>query len=149
MEWARPLLAKRRYDDLIDERMIDLHGFDEVQVHQVLNIAAACVDSHASRRPTMKNVVKMLEESESTNAEATDTIQEDRERHDGGTTTMFIEKRLEQLKSNVPNRDSLNLSRTTFSVLKPPPGRSRFFDDPMRPYFGGTVLEPERFNTGR
>lgn len=59
-EWAEPYISKGRFRDLVDPRLKG--DFDETQLKRAINVAALCVQSEASKRPNMKEVVGMLKE---------------------------------------------------------------------------------------
>ncbi|KAL2326239.1 hypothetical protein Fmac_025297 [Flemingia macrophylla] len=56
--WARPLLKKRNYPDLIDERMMDNH--DCHQLFWMIRLAEKCLSRYPHRRLSMDTVVIAL-----------------------------------------------------------------------------------------
>ncbi|XAR51204.1 Non-specific protein-tyrosine kinase [Bertholletia excelsa] len=57
-EWAEPLIVKGRFRDLADPKLRG--NFDENQLKQAVNVATLCVQSEADKRPTMREVVRLL-----------------------------------------------------------------------------------------
>nr|GMC96704.1 PTI1-like tyrosine-protein kinase At3g15890 [Ipomoea batatas] len=57
-EWAEPMIAKGKFSDLVDPKLRG--NFDETQLKQAINAAALCVQTEPERRPTMKEVVRLL-----------------------------------------------------------------------------------------
>ncbi|XP_042048778.1 PTI1-like tyrosine-protein kinase At3g15890 [Salvia splendens] len=57
-EWAEPHISKGRFKDLADPKLRG--NFDESQLVQAINVAALCVQSEPEKRPTMKEVVLLL-----------------------------------------------------------------------------------------
>lgn len=61
-EWAEPLISKSRFRDLVDPR---LRGdFNEAQLRRVIEAAVLCVQGEAERRPDMREVVTIIQGSD-------------------------------------------------------------------------------------
>ncbi|CAI9088901.1 OLC1v1023355C1 [Oldenlandia corymbosa var. corymbosa] len=56
--WVKTVVQEKREGYVIDSRLEDFHG-DEI--NQVFNIALMCLEPEPAQRPTMSEVVKMLE----------------------------------------------------------------------------------------
>lgn len=59
---VKTVVEEKREGYVIDSRLEDYH-VDEI--NQVFNIALMCLESEPSKRPTMSEVVKMLEQIKS------------------------------------------------------------------------------------
>ncbi|KAL1548867.1 non-specific serine/threonine protein kinase [Salvia divinorum] len=57
-EWAEPHISRGRFKDLADPKLRG--NFDENQLIQAINVVALCVQSEPDKRPTMKEVVLLL-----------------------------------------------------------------------------------------
>ncbi|ERN03169.1 hypothetical protein AMTR_s00003p00123920 [Amborella trichopoda] len=58
LQWARPLLARHAFHELLDGR---LEGCDTYELYRVMLTAAACISLPPLGRPTITQVVSMLE----------------------------------------------------------------------------------------
>lgn len=61
VEWAWELMGKGELVSALDERLRAKGGFDEEEVERVLHLGMLCVYPDARARPTMRQVVKILE----------------------------------------------------------------------------------------
>ncbi|XP_057870225.2 inactive protein kinase SELMODRAFT_444075 isoform X1 [Cryptomeria japonica] len=61
LAWARPLLDDRRYHELIDPLLMDSHDVHEL--YCMVRAAGLCLRKDPTSRPTMNQVVKILEGS--------------------------------------------------------------------------------------
>ncbi|XP_066370426.1 proline-rich receptor-like protein kinase PERK8 [Miscanthus floridulus] len=63
VEWSRPLLNRaienQEFDELVDPRLDG--NFDDVEMFQVIEAAAACIRHSAARRPKMGQIVRVLD----------------------------------------------------------------------------------------
>ncbi|KAG0514289.1 hypothetical protein BDA96_10G177900 [Sorghum bicolor] len=63
VEWSRPLLnhaiENQDFDELVDPRLDG--NFDDVEMFQVIEAAAACIRHSAARRPKMGQIVRVLD----------------------------------------------------------------------------------------
>ncbi|XP_057787756.1 PTI1-like tyrosine-protein kinase At3g15890 [Salvia miltiorrhiza] len=57
-EWAEPHITRGRYKDLADPKLRG--NFDHNQLMQAVHVAALCVQTEPDKRPTMKEVVLLL-----------------------------------------------------------------------------------------
>ncbi|XP_019703835.1 PTI1-like tyrosine-protein kinase At3g15890 [Elaeis guineensis] len=62
-EWAEPLISKARFRELVDPRL--LGDFDEAQLRRVIEAAILCVQGEPERRPDMREVVAIIQGSDS------------------------------------------------------------------------------------
>ncbi|GAQ85851.1 hypothetical protein KFL_002570190 [Klebsormidium nitens] len=61
VEWARPILMREQYDELVDPRL-NASGYDPDEMHRFIRAAMLCIRSTATKRPRMTQVVRMLED---------------------------------------------------------------------------------------
>ncbi|KAG7958991.1 hypothetical protein I3843_10G048900 [Carya illinoinensis] len=63
VDWAWELMVQGQLLNALDERLKAIGGFDEQEVDKVLHLGLLCVYPDPSSRPTMRQVVKVLEGS--------------------------------------------------------------------------------------
>ncbi|KAG6638634.1 hypothetical protein I3843_Q006400 [Carya illinoinensis] len=61
VDWAWQLMVQGQLLNALDERLRAIGGFDEQEVDRVLHLGLLCVYPDPSSRPTMRQVVKVLE----------------------------------------------------------------------------------------
>ncbi|XP_042944047.1 L-type lectin-domain containing receptor kinase VII.1-like isoform X2 [Carya illinoinensis] len=61
VDWAWQLMVQGQLFNALDERLRAIGGFDEQKVDRVLHLGLLCVYPDPSSRPTMRQVVKVLE----------------------------------------------------------------------------------------
>jgi serine/threonine protein kinase len=62
ISWATPLIKAFKYEEVCDKRLPLYSNAEKIAVIQILNIAARCLLENVERRPSMREVVKELQE---------------------------------------------------------------------------------------